>query len=222
MAGKRPGGHCRNRDIVNVDNEYFSDAYDFEGDSGGAWWEYIGLSPSNSAMCGSGVWRCTSDDIERWRTATDRYITKEFRPQLAKTKKVIGTYSGGAGPSLEQQETLNAGDKLLKDWKEFQKREVPSPWWANEFLARVKSIVQYFDRAACLMDDLNDIADEAGASHIANRAPVLLPKKAPDGGPWIRDGAVADTGAPSSKGLGMVGWVALGAAGYFGFKVLTE
>jgi hypothetical protein len=215
---KRKGGHCTNRDIVNVDNELFSPDYDFEGDSGGAWYEYLFTSRMSAAMCGSGI--CMGGDVKRWNNAMDRYISKEFRPQIAKTRKIIGAYTGGAPPTIAQQEILNRCDKLLRDWKEFQKKDVPWAWRVGALMGHIKSIIRYFDRAACLMDELNDMADELGASHIANRAPVLEPKPPPDGGSWIRGGGV-DEAAPS-KGFGVLGWVAIGAAGYFGFKVLTE
>lgn len=221
---RRPGGHCRNRDIVNIDNQLYSPDYDWEGDlSGGAWYEYLGAVVSGSfastiAMCD--FMNCDDDDADRWTLGTDRYITKEFRPQLAKTKQIIEAYTGGSPPTIPQQEIINQSEKLLKDWKEFQKKERPSEFWSGEFRGYVHSIVQFFDRAACLMDDLNDIADEVGASHLTNRAPTLEPKAPPDGGSWIRGGGT-DIAAPSS-GMGALGWIALGAAGYFGFKVLTE
>lgn len=218
MPRKRPGGHCRNRDIVNVDNELFSPGYDWEGDSGGAWYEYMAICRECMAMCGGGI--CMGGDVERWQDATHRYIDREFKPQIAKTKKTIAAYTGDAPPTFEQQEVLNQSAKLLKDWKEFQTKDVPWAWRPNAIASHIKSISRYFDRAACLMDDLNDIVDEMGAYHMANRAPILEPKPPPDGGRWIRGGG-ADEGPPG-KGLGMVGWVAIGAAGYFGFKVLTE
>lgn len=221
---KRPGGHCRNRDIVNVDYQLFSPDYDFEGDSDATWYEYMqgiigGSGPSKIAMCG--FWACTADDALRWTDATNRYFDKEFRPQLAKTKQIIAAYTGGSPPTIEQQGVINQAEKLVKEWKEFQTKEVPSAFWTDEIKGYIHSIVQYFDRAACLMDDLNDLADDMGASHLTNRAPVLEPKAPPDGGSWIRGGGT-DVPPPSTGGIGVLGWVAIGAAGYFGFKVLTE
>ena len=221
---KRAGGHCRNRDIVNVDNQLFSPDYDFEGDENPTWYEYAmsvftSLSPSKAAMCSFGM--CMGGDIERWKGVTNRYFTKEFKPQLAKTKQIISAYTGGAPPTIEQQGVLNQSEKLIKDWDEFQDKEEPWAWRTDEITGYIHSIVQHFDRAACLMDDLNDLADELGASHLSNRAPIMEVKGPPDGGSWIRGGGV-DEGGASTGGIGMLGWVAIGAAGYFGFKVLTE
>lgn len=225
MARKRLGEHCKNRDIVNVGNQLFSPDYDFEGDDEGTWYEYAFGAftfnrPSRIAMCSFGV--CMGGDIERWKVATGRYIEKEFKPQLAKTRKIIAAYSQNAPPTMEQQDVLNRAEKLIKDWKEFQDLEEPSAFWMNEITGYIHSIVRIFDRAACLMDELNDLADDMGASHLANRAPILEPKSAPDGGSWIRGGAGGGDGLAPTTGLGVVGWIALGAAGYFGFKVLTE
>lgn len=225
MGRKRPGGHCENRDIVNVDNQLFSPDYDFEGDEGLTWYEYVfagvtGSFASTYAMCDFA--NCDSDDADRWIAATRRYFDKEFKPQLAKTKQVINAYTGGAPPTFEQQAVINDGEKLIKSWKEFQDKEAPSVFWSGEFRGYVRSIVQYFDRAACLMDGLNDLADEMGASHISNRAPVIEAKSPPDGGSWIRGGGTGGGEISSGGGMGVLGWVAIGAAGYFGFKVLTE
>lgn len=224
MGRKRPGGHCENRDIVNVNNELFSPDYDFEGDEGLTWYEYVGAAvtgsfPSTYAMCDFAI--CDDDDADRWMEATRHYYDKEFKPQLAKTKKIIDAYTGGAPPTFEQQGVINQCDKLVKDWKDFQAKEAPSVFWSGEFRGYIRSIVQYFDRAACLMDPLNDLADEMGASHLSNRAPVIEAKPPPDGGSWIRGGGT-DESSSAGNGIGVLGWVAIGAAGYFGFKVLTE
>ena len=217
-TGKRAGGHCCNRNIVNVNNELFSPDYDFEGDAGGAWYEYLYTYRLAGAMCAGGV--CMGSDIKRWRAAVNRYIKKEFKPQIARTKKTISAYTGGGGPNIGQQAVLNQSQKLLEDWKEFQTKEAPWAWNRPAIHGYLHSIVQHFDRAACLMDDLNDLVDEMGAYHMTNRAPVIQAKPPPDGGSWIRGGGVGE-GAPG-KGIGVIGWVAIGAAGYFGFKVLTE
>lgn len=218
---KRKGGHCTNRDIVNVDGQLFSPDYDFEGDPGKTWLEsaefWHGDAP---AMCGWSI--CGEGDAKRWTAATDRYIDETLKPQLAKLKKLITTYTGGGGPSIPQQEVLNESIKVIKDWRDNRGKSVPSMFNPSAIRAHIHQIITHFDRAACAMDHLNNLADEMGASHIANRAPVLDPGPPPGGGKWIRGGGTDEPANGSPSGLGMVGWVAIGAAGYFGFKVLTE
>jgi len=217
---KRPGGHCTNRDIVNVDGQLFSPDYDFEGDPGKTWFEALEFWHGDApAMCGWSI--CGEGDSDRWKAATGKYIDKTLKPQIAKTKKIIEAYTGGGGATIPQQEVFNEADKVIKDWGVMRTKSAPSIFNPNAIRAHVHEIIRIFDRAACSMDDLNDLADDMGAAHMANRAPIIQAKPPPDGGKWLRGGG-ADEGVAPSTGMGALGWVAIGVAGYFGYKVLTE
>ena len=216
MARKR---YCRNREVVNVGRQLYSPEYDFEGDDGPAWYEWH-MGDSGS-MCG---WNwCGPGDAKRWRKATDDFIQGTLKKQLSKVRRSSEAYTGGVLP-LEIQGQLKEVKDFIKDWNDHRDfTEIPSQFNIPAMAGYIHKTIDYFDRAACYMDvPLNEIAEEIGALHIIKRAPVVPgAKSAPDGGVWVRGGR-AEEGVGPSKGIGLVGWVAIGAAGYFGFKVLTE
>ena len=219
MARKR---YCRNREVVNVGRQLYSPEYDFERDDGPAWYEWH-MGDSGS-MCG---WNwCGRGDAERWRNAADVFIQGTLKKQLLKVRRSAEVYTGGGALPLETQGRLNEVKNFIKSWNGFRdSEEIPSQFNIPAIEGYIHKTIDYFDRAACYMDDpLNEIAEEIGALHIIKRAPVVPDaKSAPDGGAWIRGGRTGEevTGPPG-KGIGVLGWVAIGAAGYFGFKVLTE
>ncbi len=224
MARKR---YCKNREVVNVDNRLYSPSYDWEGDPNGAWHElHMGNAGS---MC---TWSyCGVGDAIAWRDAADEFINGTLKKHLMSIERNVSLHTQGGPAPLEIQGRLNEVKDFLKDWSDFYKKEVP---FANLGKALplpfsplrpaiegyTMEIVEYFDRAACYMDDLNEISEEIGAVQAVKRPPVLEPESPPDGGSWIRGGSTEEL-VPKT-GMGVVGWMLIGVAGYFGYKALTE
>jgi len=218
---KVAGKHCRNRDVINVDNRLHSPDYDFEGDPGMAWYEWDPWTEHEpAAMCGYGV--CMGGDADRWTSATNKYYEETFLPLLREARRLADAQTQGGPTPFQVQAVLNRAQQVGDDWKEF--RDTKSAPWAFNIPAinnYVYSIVKHFDTLACDgVDPLNELLDEFGAVHLTKKASERRPSAPPSGGSWLTGGP---SGEPSKGGgLGVVGWLAIGAAGYFGFKALTE
>ena len=180
------------------------------------------------SMCGWAI--CGAGDAESWRKAANKFIQGTLKKQLKKVKRKVEIYTGGGPIPLETQAGFNEIRDFLKEWDSFRAKEIPWSFNMPAVEGHIRQTIDYFDRAACYIDDpegfnLNAVAEEIHAPDAVKRAPVVPDAgSAPDGGSWFRGGGGVGeppVGEPS-RGIGVIGWVALGAAGYFGFKVLTE
>jgi len=216
-------GHCSNRDIVNAQKRLYSPRYDFEGDDGLAWYELIDAD----AMCFWGM--CDHDSYNAWVKATDRYINDTLVPHYKKVLSRAEAVHGGAAFPVELTDRFNkvedavnswqsAGYRADKGWSDDFRHPFATWWWGE-----IRKIIDYFDEAACQFDQLDDIAAHAlKQPSLAKGAPIRQLEH-------VEGGYLGGHGGPSGKAkgersvLGMaVGVVAIGAAGYFGYKVLTE
>ncbi len=216
---KVPGKHCRNRDIINVGNRLHSPDYDFEGDSGPAWYEWDPWHEHEPAsMCGYGV--CMGGDVDAWKDAMNNYYEKTFKPLLRHAKSLaIAQTEGGPSP-FRVEAVINTAEKVEENWKALRTTDAPWAFNVPAINNYVYSIVRQFDSMACDgVDPLNELLEEFGAVHLTQKASARKPKAPPGGGSWLRNGAPEPE---KPGGIGVVGWLAIGAAGYFGFKALTE
>lgn len=217
-------GHCSNRDIVNADKRLYSPRYDFEGDEGLAWYELIDAD----AMCFWGM--CDHSSYNTWVKATDRYINDTLVPHYKKILARAEAVYGGAAFPVSLSDRFNKVVEIVEAWKAAGYRADKgisddfmhplATWWWGE----IRQIIDYFDQAACAFDELDLIAvDELKQPSLAKGAPARTLEHV-EGGYLGGKGGLGEGQKPPGKSpLGMaVGIVAIGAAGYFGYKVLTE
>ncbi len=221
MARKR---NCRNRQVVNVENRLYSPAYDFEGDDGLAQSSFEFFD--SDAMCFWGI--CSPMSYNGWAKSTGKYIEDELVPHY---KRVLGranaVYEGGILPQ-EIQDLFNNTAAFIKSWDDSGIK--PDKSYADNFsnplniqwFGMIRNIVDFFDEAACQVDILDDIASgPLNSKALAKGAPKRTLEPAPGGGGYF-DGPPSDGGKGGSTMGKALGIMAIGAAGYFGFKVLTE
>ncbi len=217
-------GHCSNRDIVNADKRLYSPRYDFEGDEGLAWYELIDAD----AMCFWGM--CDHDSYNAWVRATDKYINNVLVTHYKKVHSRAEAVYGGAVFPVALSDRFNKVVDLVDAWEAAGYR--PDKSWTDDFIhplstwwwGEIRKIIDYFDQAACLFDDLDEIAiEELKQPSLAKGAPKRQLEHVEGGylGGVGGPAAVKKNGGGSMVGMA-VGIVAIGAAGYFGFKVLTE
>ena len=214
--------HCRNRNIVNVDNRLYSPFYDWEGDDGLAWYEFA----DRNAMCLFTM--CDHDSYNAWAKATDEYIQGRLLPFY---EDVLGRakskYSGAPMP-LPLTDKFNQVKKIIDEWNasgiEPDKTlgddfaHPVNSWWVG----KIKEIIKYFDEAACMFDKLNDIAaTDLESPELAQGVPEHTITPSPTGSYFDGSGGPSKGDSKSST-TSILGAVALGGAAYFGFKVLTE
>ncbi len=217
-------GHCSNRDIVNADKRLFSPRYDFEGDEGRAWYELH----DGDAMCFWGM--CDHDSYNAWAKATGRYINKTLIPHYKKILARAEAIYGGAAFPVALSDRFNKVVEVVAAWEASGIKPDKTvgddfvhpfaPYWFGE----IRKVVDYFDQAACSFDDLDEIAiTELKQPALAKGAPIRQLEHVEGG---YLGGAGGPTGKPPPGDRSMVGMavgiVAIGAAGYFGYKVLTE
>lgn len=218
--------HCRNREIVNAEGRLYSPKYDWEGADGLAQssFEFIDAD----AMCFWGV--CDSDSYNAWAKATNKFIEDKLVVQY---KKVLGRaqahYQGAPLPADMQDRFNNiaefiqawdeSGIKPDKDWSDTLLHPFAPYWWG-----KIRTIVEFFDDAACAYDELVDIAaDELNSPALVPGLPKRTLEPSPTGSYLDGSGGLIPGGgnsrSPTATALGIM---AIGAAGYFGYKVLTE
>jgi len=219
------GDMCRNREgpVQGGSTRRKSPFYDNEGDPGVAWYELSEVD----AMCTFGT--CTGTDSEAWLAATKTFFDREFKPAYEQLKSVAG--SSGMPMTDSQTRAIQESQQLIEEWERHRKAvnaNPPSAFSRFYLLDTLKTTVNFFDEAACRLE--NDLLPE-----IESIRPGLVEPPAvtpvgppPGGGKWIRPGHAGGAGsAPPPKNeksmaSTALGVVALGAAGYFAFKVLTE
>ena len=217
------GENRRNRNVVNVDNRLYSPAYDWEGDDGLEWYE---LSDGD-AMC---YFRsCDFTSYNAWLKATDKYFNNVLIPHYNSVLKRAEAVYGGAAFGTDIADRFNKISKLINAWDNFDKtKKTIFENYLNPFTiywrGKTREIVNFFDDAASAVDELNDIAvNDLKSKHLAETPPARTLDP-------IEGGFLGGSGGPkqeakggtmSTIGLG-IGLIAIGAAGYFGYKVLTE
>jgi hypothetical protein len=220
---------CHNRDVVNVDRRLFSYKYDAEGGKLIDPWEIDSLE-SSYAMCFYAV--CGPDSYNGWVNATDSYINGTSDSQLrghydAIRKRISAKYSGAALPTWVT-DALAAVQNVIDDWNDagYRADKTMSDNFRHPtglyWMGQIKQIVDHFDDAACAFDDLNDLAvkvDERSATRPASPTPSL--EDVPENGIFGGGGGEKPKAARNDIGL-FIGIAAAAAAGYLGYKVLTE
>lgn len=226
---RKKGANCRNRRVVHVDERLHSPHYDWEGDDGLAWSSFELMD--KDAMC---FWNiCDHDSYNAWAEATDNYIQNTLIPQYNKVVNIGKGYYQDAPFPVSVSDRLdriqefiesweNSGISPNKKWYDDFKHPV-QPYWYGE----IRGIITYFDDAACYVDELNNIcANDFKRPSCATTPPKWTLEPAPTASGSYLDGSGGPSpgnGKPGKSGLSTaVGIMAIGAAGYFGFKVLTE
>lgn len=216
------GINCWNRDVVHVDHRLHSPVYDAEGNKGRPWW----FEPSDQhSLCYFGV--CDYHSYNAWIDATDNYFVKLFIPHYNNVVGAANSQYGGAAMPQDLMDKLEQMADLINGWEAFDKTKKvlkdqffhtnPMYW-----LGETWKVSDFFDEMACQMDKLNEIlVVDLKRKHMAKGAPSRTVE--PVEGGFIGNPAGTESSVKGMSGVGMaVGLVALGAAGYFGFKVLTE
>lgn len=218
MARKRS---CKNKNVVNVDDRLHSPFYDT------SWYQFH----DGAAMC---YWQtCGPEDVNAWFKAAEAYYNNSLIPLLSRTQKRADAVYGGAALPLKISDILNKVKADISAWNAFVD-EFEAPSFLDEFshphpkywTGEAKSVVRFFDEAACRVDDLNDILElELDSAALAERPPLHEVRPPPDGNSWF-EGSDAGTGGGGGSGLGTtgtaIGLILAGAGLYFGYKVLTE
>lgn len=213
----------RNREVVNVENRLYSPAYDFEGDDGLAWHE---LGDSD-AMCFWGI--CSPASYNGWAKSTGAYIENILVPHYKTVlSRAQGQYQGGALPQ-DMQDLFNKVHDFILSWDEAGIKP-DKTYWDNyshplniQWQGMIRNIVTFFDDAAAQVDILDDIAaGPLNSKALVKGVPQRTLEPAPGGGGYFK-GPPSDGGGNGGSTMGKaLGIMAIGAAGYFGFKVLTE
>lgn len=210
---------CEDRKVVHVNNRLHSFEY-----GPYAWYE---ASPADS-LCYFGL--CNPAAYNDWLEATDKYIFDVLKPHYTKVKKRADAVTGGGTLPMSIADRFKQVDEFFQEWDaaNFQEARAVDGFFhplRAHWRGKIEEVVKYFDRAACLVADLNDIAENAlDAPNITKRRTPPAVKPPPSGDTWLGNPAGGSSGGTTRTGraLGAVGLVALGAAGYFGYKVLTE
>lgn len=214
-------GHCSNRNVVHADKLY-SPRYDFEGDPGLAWYE---ISDSD-AMCFWGI--CNHRSYNAWVDAADLYINKTLVPHYKKILNRANAIYGGAALPIELVDRFNKVEEIVNDWKNTGYRSTKT--WRDDFRnpfgpswqGEIRQVIDHFDAAACAFDELDDIAvNFLKQPALAKGAPVRQLEHI-EGGYLGGGGGGGGPPPPRSNWTRALGTVAIGAAGYFVYKVLTE
>lgn len=214
--------HCKNRKYVNAEGRLYSPEYDFEGDDGLAWYELTDMD----AMCLLGI--CSHKSYNAWVKATDHYIYNVLTPHYKKVSSRAEAIYGGAVLPFELADKLNNVGLVITEWKNADYR--PNKAWKDDFSTslltwkgEIRKIIKHYDEAACAFDMLNDIAaTDLKQPALAKGVPTQQYQPI-EGGYLGGAGTLPGSGDQKKSSIGRaVGILALGAAGYFGYKVLTE
>lgn len=219
-------GHCSNRSVVVAAGSLHSPKYDDERDPGTAWYE-MGLDAN--AMCFWGM--CDHKSYNAWVTATDKYINGTYKKQLKghlhEAQDAAHAAYGGLAFPVEVYDRFKAVAELINEWNATD--YYPNKTWKDDFRhpfatywwGQIRQIIDYFDRAACLYDTLDDILiEDLKRPSLAGGAPVMTLEDMPGG--YLGGSGGASGTKSRSPAMMAVGIMAIGAAGYFGYKVLTE
>lgn len=216
------GEFCRNRRSLTPEHRRHSPSYDNEGEPGTVWHEW-GIA--DDAYCTFGG--CTKTDRTAWEKFTERFFRTKFKPGLEALRKQKLL-------SDEAKKALKNGDDLIASYnrhKVWVRKVDPGFWSPMDLSQAIEGTINHLDEAACQKDMVIDptLAFIAGRPGLAGGPAHVVPTAAPGGGPWIGGGGGGGGGgrpAPknggSSPGMIAVGVIFLGAASYFGYKVLTE
>jgi len=100
----------------------------------------------------------------------------------------------------------------------------PGFWSPMDLSEAIEGTINHLDEAACQRDMVIDPLLEvvAGRPGKTSGPAHIGPTSAPGGGPWIGGRKPPEKNGGSSPGMIAVGVIFLGAASYFGYKVLTE
>lgn len=223
---KSKRGNCSNREVVNVDTRLFSPRYDDEGKSDLPWYALRDAE----AMCFWGI--CGYSSYNAWVNATNAYINGAAATQLTgHYTKILNRakgLSGGAAFPIALKDRFDKVVTVIDGWNNagFEANKTMGDqfshplgyWWEGE----MRKIIDHFDAAACAFDDLDSIAIDLNQSSLVMGAPMREVEHV-QGGYLGGHGGVSSTEKAGGSVVGTaVGLMALGAAGYFGFKVLTE
>lgn len=236
-----PETPCQDRNVVHVGKRLHSPEY------GRPWYEVT----DSDAMCYFGI--CSAASYNDWLDATGRYIEGQVRPQYNKLEKEATIAYGGSPGGLpdDLKNILNSVAKFLDDWDHFdlaeqQDKRVPtdrktkySP--VSSFTAtgitwgyRVKSVVRYFDEAACFVMEMNHIAakrlerpdlmskEERWESRLSQEGGSVLNRPDSQKGYNNKAEQTSSGGSGVKTALGLAGFVAIGGAIYFGFQVIRD
>jgi len=235
-----PESPCQDRNVVHVDKRLHSPDY------GRPWYELI----DDDAMCYFGI--CGAASYNAWLKATGRYIEGQVRPQYNKLEKEASIAYGGSPGGLpdDLKNILSSVAKFLDDWDHFdladqQDKIVPTDRKTEystpaSFMAtritwgyRVKSVVSYFDEAACFVMEMNQIADkrlerpdlmskeERWESRLSQEGGSVLNRPDSQKG-YNNQAETTSTGSTAKTMLGLAGFVAIGGAIYFGVQVIRD
>jgi len=221
---KKKGVNCRNRLVVHAENRLHSPFYDWEGEAGLAQssFEFIDAD----AMCFWGI--CDSDSYNAWVSATQAYFDDVLVPHYKKTLGAAEAHFGSAPIRIDILDRLDKIKKLIREWDE--EGLEPNKDWSDNLMhpfdpywwGLIRGVITYFDEAACAVDELDTIlAEDLKRPSAAKGVPKRTLEASPTGSYLDGSGGPSPSGGDNgvSKGIGIV---ALGAAAYFGYKVLTE
>jgi hypothetical protein len=210
------GRACRNRKVLSPDGRRHSPSYDDEGETGGAWHEW-GIA--DDAYCTFGG--CTKTDRTVWEKFTERFFSSKFKPALDNLKQ-SGLISD------EAKKAIKNGDDLVASYNAHTahvRKINPGFWSPMDLSEAIEGTINHLDEAACQRDFVIDPLLEVVAGRPGKASgPAHIPVTgAPGGGAWINGGGRKPPPKEgASPGMIAVGVVLLGAASYFGYKVLTE
>jgi hypothetical protein len=213
--------NCWNRNVVHVDHRLHSPVYDAEGKKGRPWW--IEATDQHS-MCFFAV--CEYNSYNAWIDATDAYFNNEFIPHYEDILSVVEGHYGGAAMPQDYSDLFNKLAAFINEWLAFDKthRSFKDMFFHSNpqyWESKTRVVVNFFDEAACNVDLLDEITIDMGRKHKAKGVPKRSLQ--PVEGGFLGNPAGTETSSKGMSGVGMaVGLVAIGAAGYFGFKALTE
>lgn len=209
------GEYCRNRIKLTPDGRRHSPSYDDEGDPGTLWHEW---GVADDAYCTFGG--CTKTDLTAWEGFTDRFFSKNFKPALNNLRRQQ-LIADVAKKAIKNGDELVASYNMHKAWV----RKVDPGFWSPMDLSQaIEGTINHLDEAACQMDMVINpiIAVIAGRPGLAGGPAHVSPTKAPGNRDWINGGKPSPKNGGASPAMIGLGVVALGAASYFAFKVLTE
>lgn len=211
----RVGEFCRNRKSLTPDGRRHSPSYNNKGGRGTAWYEF-GID--DDAYCTFGG--CTKTDRVAWEKFTARFFRTQFKPSL-EALKVSGTLSD------EVKRAIRNGDDLITSYNRHQawtRRTDPGFWSPMDLHDAIGGTINHLDEAACQKDMVIDplLRFIAGRPGKAGGPVEIAPTAAPGGRRWIGSGPPTRAQNGTSTGATALGVIALGAAAYFGYKVLTE
>lgn len=216
---------CKNRNVVNVDERLYSPFYDSNGKDGLHWHEslFAPFRAEDFVMCYWSI--CDYESYNGWAKATNDYITLKLLPFYKKVLNRANIKYDGAPLPQPLRDSFNKVEELAESWNasgikpDKTRSDVFSHPLSTYWSGEIKSIIRYFDSAACEYDGLNALSREIGSPELAKKVPGSAVVPSPTGSYF--DGSGGPSPSPVSTSS-VLGFVALGGAAYFGFKVLTE